>query len=108
MMSRARFAAARSEGEAQTLAKCVPQVMSDASAMVFQGLRSDGLTEGLCYVGCPPSKFSAGGVERISGDDEMFFVFVCEERTIFNWRWERVSKAELDANLQDRFLRRVR
>jgi len=91
MLERAQFAANRSKGEAMNLAYSVPHVLADSQALVFQGLRSDGHTEGLCYVGCPPQKFTVGGGKTVPSDDEMFFVFVCEERTIYTWRWERIT-----------------
>ncbi len=40
-----------STGAAYELAYSVPHVLQDQNAMVFQGLRSDGLLEGLCYIG---------------------------------------------------------
>lgn len=105
---RMRAATAVSVGETMTLAKCVPHVLSDPNSRVFQGLRSDGIIEGLCYVGSPPSKYDAIGTPKTPGDDECFFVFVCEERTVYTWRWEIVPAEKQDETFNGRFTRRVR
>lgn len=109
MSDRMKRAAEHGMGEATTLAKCVLQVLQDAGAMVFQGLRRDGYEEGLCYVGSPPSRFNADGSKRTPQIDDMFFVFINEDRTIYTWGWETVpSHQHNDPTFGGRFLRRIR
>lgn len=95
-------------GAIWTMAKCVPHVLSDSAALVFQGLRVDGHTEGLCYIGGPPSRYDAAGRPYPPAGDDMFFVFVNEERTVYTWRWETVTTTNPDNTFGGRFTRRVR
>lgn len=98
----------RSKGAVLELGKNVPFVLSEKNALVFQGLRSDGHLEGLCYVGCPHRRYREDGTEFSPKIDESFLVYVCEARMIYTSRWEAISAKSLENEFQHRFIRRIR
>jgi len=77
-----------------TLAECVPATVKHPKA-VYRGLkRDDDSTIGYCYIGQPPHKFP-GGKKAPVKTTEFFFVFVSEERVIYEWRWEECSPNQM-------------
>jgi len=93
-----------SKGALNTLADCVQSVIADSNARVFQGIKRDGIEEGLCYLGLPPTRYNAHGDKIGIANQDEFFVFVNHDREIYHWLWETVSASDLE----NRFLRRVR
>lgn len=105
---KAKQVARVSMGAVKDLGVNVPMVLKDKNSMVFQGIRRDGHTEGLCYVGWPIRRFGTGGGDFLANQDDSFFVFVNEERIIYHSIWERVSAKNLEFSYLERFARRIR
>lgn len=67
----------------------------------------------LCYCSCPLTDFTRAGVEISAPPKMVFLVFVNEDRTIYNWGWERADLDAWDAgkrlpvNYQNRFQENV-
>ncbi len=102
------FVKRTSTGAVYEFAKNVPFVMNDLNAIVFQGIRTDGHQEGLCYMGWPHRRFGAEGNELPVKDEECFLVFINEERIIYHWRWETIPAKSLETLVPDRFAGRIR
>lgn len=67
----------------------------------------------LCYCCCPPIDFTRAGVEISAPPKMVFLVFVSEDKTVYNWGWERADLDAWDAgkrlpvNYQNRFQEHV-
>ena len=97
-----------STGAVHELSKNVPFVMREINALVFQGIRTDGHQEGLCYMGWPHRRFGTEGNELVVKDEDCFLVFINEERIIYNWRWETIPAKSRETFVPDRFAGRIR
>ena len=97
-----------STGAVHELSKNVQFVMREINALVFQGIRTDGHQEGLCYMGWPHRRFGTEGNELPVKDEDCFLVFINEERIIYNWRWESIPAKSLETFVPVRFTGRIR
>lgn len=104
----AKKTASTSMGASKELAYNVPFVLKEKNALVFQGLRTEGHVEGLCYVGRPHRRFRADGTEFQVKDDEYFLVYITQDRIIYHSRWEPLSAKVLEKDFVERFHRRIR
>lgn len=103
----------RSKGQILEAAEIVPAVLQNPRA-IFEGFCTDGDEDhrGVgwrCYVGLPDRSYTVDGQKRPPWEDEVFLVFLNEDRVAYNWRWE---KCDLDApnlpkNYADRFKMRL-
>jgi hypothetical protein len=87
------------EGSALELGHIVPQVLLHPKA-IFRNVRpeSPDHEESLCYVGCPDRAYTnPDGILSPPWPNEVYLVFVNNERIIHNYRWEK-------ADPQDRVL----
>ena len=105
--------ARRSLGQAKECGYIVPAILQHPTA-IFEGLRSDEDEDrrGVgwrCYCGVPPTAYRADGTERPPWPQQVFLVFVNEERVAYNWRWEPADAEDpkLPFNHAERFKRKV-
>lgn len=103
----------RSMGHAKECGLIVPQILQRPTA-IFEGLRQDEdeAREGYgwrCYCGVPQQAFHADGTSRSPYPDQVYLVFVNDERVAYNWRWEKADPddPELPINYEERFKQRL-
>jgi hypothetical protein len=63
---------------------------------IFKGVREDGEDGSLCYSCRPPLTFTVDGDERRAWPDQVFLVFVNDDRVIYGWRWEKADPEDPD------------
>lgn len=97
-----------SEGELKTLAYTVPTVCM-APTIIYQGIREEHEHEWLCYVGSPGTRFTKNGRQVDTQDDDIFLVFVNDERRVFGFAWEFSTgpNTGIPKGAEARFKRRV-
>jgi hypothetical protein len=95
-------------GAAKDAAYSVREVLIAPKA-VFRGVREEGESEWLCYVGIPKHSYTRDGQTRPPRNGYVFLVFVNQERVAYNWRWEQCDgrEATLPQNHEERFVTRV-
>lgn len=105
--------AKRGMGHVKELAFIVPTVLATPVA-VFEGLTRDEDEDPhgvgwLCYVAVPDRSFRADGTQAPPWADEVFVVFVNDDRVAYNWRWEKCDPAapNLPVRFQERFKRKL-
>lgn len=101
--------ARRGMGPAQELARNVPWVLQNPTA-IFRGVREEGESLWHCYVGCPKDGYDYKTGERVPPWlGQVFMVFVDDDRIIYNWRWDGVDSDDLrlPENYGRRFEERV-
>jgi hypothetical protein len=81
--------------QASECAYIVPAVLAKPKA-VFEGIRRDededhyeGGVGWRCYCGIPAQSYRADGTPAAPYEDEVFLVFVNDQRVAYNWRWEK-------------------
>lgn len=96
-----------SDGERKTLAYTVPHACTHPTR-IYQGVRDEGEHEWLCYCAQPTQRYRKMGGMVESEDDEVFLVYVNQDRRIYSFAWERTDypNSGLPNNLA-RFNRRV-
>ena len=92
--------ARRGMGHAKECAYTVPMILLRPTA-IFQGLREDEDedvrgTGWRCYCGVPEKAYRPDGTERPPYPEQVFLVFVNEDRVAYNWRWESADPDDLD------------
>jgi hypothetical protein len=104
--------ARRSVGQAKECGYIVPAILQHPTA-IFEGIRSDEDEDrrGVgwrCYCGVPSVAYRTDGSERPAWPNQVFLVFVNEDRVAYNWRWEQADGDEpnLPVNHAERFKRR--
>lgn len=103
----------RSMAHAKECGIIVPQILQEPTA-IFEGLRQDEdeAREGYgwrCYCGVPRQAFHADGTSRSPYPDQVYLVFVNNERVAYNWRWEKADPddPDLPVNHDERFRHRL-
>lgn len=114
-ISHGRLQAMARFGQAHVLecAYIVPEILERPSA-IFEGLKRDqdedsmGAPGWRCYCGRPSVAFNRDGSERRPFPQQIFMVFVNQERIAYNWRWEKADPDNLNLplNCAARFVRR--
>lgn len=100
----------RSMGHAKECGLIVPQILQNPTA-IFEGLCEDEDEDRRgygwrCYCGVPGQAFHADGTARAPWPDQVYLVFVNDERVAYNWRWEQADP-EVPIGYQTRFKRRL-
>lgn len=107
----------RGIGAVLEMAHVVPEVLTNPKA-IFEGLRRDEDEKydndysigWLCYVGIPSLAYCSDGREVESWENEMFLVYINDEKVVYNWRWEKAVVDDIDVwsqGPQRRFEKRV-
>ena len=106
--------AKRSIGQINEAAEIVPASLQKPGA-IFEGLCQDDDEDhrGVgwrCYVSVPDRSYTVDGRKQPPWQDEVFLVFVNEERVAYNWRWEKCDPDDptLPQNHAERFHKRLR
>lgn len=106
--------AKRGIGQVREAAEIVPSTLQNPDA-VFEGLREDDQEDHIgtgwrCYTAIPDRSYTADGRKQPPWEDEVFLVFVNDERVAYNWRWEKCDPADpkLPRGHAERFKRRLR
>ena len=62
-----------------------------------------------CYCGIPEHSYRSDGSEARPYADQVYLVFVNDERVAYNWRWERADPDDstLPVDHQTRFRQRL-
>ena len=81
----------RSQGHASECAYIVPQILQKPSA-IFEGLclDADEPHRGygwLCYCGIPTCSYTTDGQTKDPWPNEVFLVFINDEKVAYNWYW---------------------
>jgi hypothetical protein len=91
----------------------VPAILSAPSA-IFEGLRRDEDDDKWgcgwrCYCGIPQCAYTSGGSEIPVYRDQVYLVFVNDEKVAYNWRWEKCEPGEptLPFGYSERFKTRL-
>lgn len=92
---RMQAVARRSMGHTKECGLILPQILQTPSA-IFEGLRRDEDEDrsGVgwrCYCGIPDHSYRPDGTEARPYPNQVFLVFVNEERVAYNWRWEKAD-----------------
>jgi hypothetical protein len=103
----------RSLGHARECGYVVPATLQRPTA-IFEGLRRDE-DEDLrgvgwrCYCGIPDHSYQRDGTQAAPYPNQVYLVFVNEERVAYNWRWEKADpdKPTLPVGYLDRFKKQV-
>jgi hypothetical protein len=110
---RMQTVARRSMGYAKECGLILPTILQRPTA-IFEGLRldEDESREGYgwrCYCGIPEHAYHSDGTERPPYANQVYLVFVNDERVAYNWRWERADADDprLPENHQRRFKKRL-
>jgi len=110
---RMQTVARRSMGQAKECGHVLPAVLQGPTA-IFEGLRwdEDEDRQGYgwrCYCGIPEFAYHADGTERPPYLNQVYLVFVNDDRVAYNWRWEKADPDDprLPENHEERFKRRV-
>jgi hypothetical protein len=103
----------RSMGHAKECGLVVPMVLGNPTA-IFEGLRRDQDEDRLgygwrCYCGQPEHSYRPDGSQAPPYREQVYLVFVNEERVAYNWRWEKADSddSRLPIGHQIRFKRRL-
>lgn len=81
--------AKRGMGAAKELAYNVPWTLQNSTA-IFRGVREEGESQWLCYVGSPPDAYDYKTNERVRPWlGQVFLVFVDDDRIVYHWRWDK-------------------
>ncbi len=104
----------RSLGHAKECGIIVPMILQHPTA-IFEGLRHDE-DEDLkgvgwrCYCGIPDNAYYSDGTERSPFPDQVYLVFVNDDRVAYNWRWEKADPDDpsLPLDHAERFKARLR
>lgn len=110
---RMQTVAKRSMGHAKECGYIVPTLLEQPTA-IFEGLRldEDEDRQGYgwrCYCGIPTAAFRADGTSRPAYPDQVYLVFVNDERVAYNWHWEKADPDDLNLPVDhaDRFKKRL-
>jgi len=110
---RMQTVARRSMGHAKECGYIVPAVLQAPTA-IFEGLASDEDEDrrGVgwrCYCGAPAVAYRADGTSRPPFPNQVYVVFVNEDRVAYNWRWEKTDPDApgLPLNHAKRFKKRL-
>ncbi len=60
-------------------------------AVIFEGLKREGLEEGFCYCGVPAVKYLTETVSVSVPPEMVFLIFATKDYEIFEFRWERMD-----------------
>lgn len=96
-------------GAAKELAYLVPLTLQQPTA-VSCGVREEGESRWLCYVGLPPDAYNDRTGEQLRPWlGQVFLVFVDGDRIVYNWRWDKADLGDLrlPVDLGRRFEERV-
>jgi hypothetical protein len=102
--------------QASECAHLVPSILLSPET-IFEGIRLDededkfeGSVGWRCYCGTPAHSYRTDGSQAPPYPNEVFLVFVNDERTAYNWRWEKCDPDDprLPINHATRFKRRLR
>jgi hypothetical protein len=103
----------RSMGHAKECGIIVPAILQHPAA-VFEGLRQDEDEDARgvgwrCYCGVPSQAYRSDGSPRPPYPQQIYLVFVNEDRVAYNWRWEKADAddARLPRGHATRFRRRL-
>ena len=106
--------AKRGVGHINEAAELVPATLQNPAA-IFEGLSLDDDEDqrGVgwrCYVSVPDRSYTPDGRRQPPWEDEVFLVFVNEERVAYNWRWEKcdLDDPRLPQGYSERFKKRLR
>ena len=97
-------------GQTKECAFIVPYILQTPTA-IFEGIRQeeDEDQRGVgwrCYCGVPTCAYRADGTEVNAYPGQVFLVFVNQDRTAYNWRWERAhpesSRLPIDHDIRFR------
>jgi len=104
----------RSRGHTKECACIMPMILQKPSA-IFAGLRRDEDEDRWgcgwrCYCGIPDKAYATDGAERPPYKDQVYLVFVNDQRVAYNWRWEKADPDDprLPVDHEKRFKRRLR
>lgn len=87
--------AKRGMGAARELAYLVPHALQNPNA-IFRGVREEGESQWLCYIGSPPDAYNHRTGERMRPwPGQVFLVFVDDDCIVYNWRWDKADTDEL-------------
>lgn len=110
---RMQTVARRSLGHASECGYIVPAILQKPTA-IFEGLRLDADEDrrGVgwrCYCGVPAHSYRADGTAAPAYPNQVFLVFVNQERIAYNWRWEKADPDQPDLPLgyAERFKQRL-
>ena len=110
---RLQTVARRGLGHAKECGLIVPEILQKPTA-IFEGLRRDEDEDRWgygwrCYCGVPQHSYRADGTEARPYADQVYLVFVNDERVAYNWRWERADENDrrLPVDYEARFNRRL-
>jgi len=92
---RMQAVAKRSLGHAKECAFIVPHILQNPTA-VFEGLRRDEDEDSRgvgwrCYCGIPERSYASDGTAGRPYPNQIYLVFVNDERVAYNWRWEKAD-----------------
>jgi len=111
---RMQSVATRSMGHAKECGLIVPQVLQSPAA-VFEGLKEDDDEDRRgagwrCYCGIPDKAYYSDGSQRSPYPDQVFLVFINDEKVAYNWRWEKadLDNLELPKNHAQRFRKQLK
>ena len=100
---------------ASELANIVPDVLANPTA-IFMGIRwepdenrASDVPGWLCYVGIPIASYNENGIEMPPFVDEVFLVFVNQDRVVYHFRWDKccMDATTLPIGHETRFGKRV-
>ncbi len=113
---RMQTVAYRGKGHVLEMAYVLPKVLTEPKA-IFEGLcrdkdepKHDYSSGWLCYVGKPSLAYCSDGREVESWENEMFLVYINDEKVVYSWRWEKAVVDDIDLwsqGHQRRFEKRV-
>lgn len=69
--------------------KLVKEILA-LPTVIFEGLRQE-QEEGLCYAGVPSCRYTNQGNKKPPAKGKTFLVFLTNEGTVFQWRWEEAD-----------------
>jgi hypothetical protein len=105
--------ARRSLGHASECGYILPAVLQKPNA-IFEGLRHDDDEDRRnvgwrCFCGLPENSYRTDGTQAAAYPNQVFLVFVNEDRVAYNWRWEKADPEDpsLPINHEKRFKRRL-
>jgi len=96
-------------GATKVLHEIVPPTLRNPTA-VFRGLRDRDAANWLCYVGLPARAYDYETGNRVPPwENEVFLVFVNDNRVVYSWRWEKSDPCDprLPKGHESRFDRRL-
>lgn len=104
----------RSMGQAKECAELVPMILQRPVG-IFEGLCEDKDEEGCrgygwrCYCGIPDYAYNRKGEKISPWPNEVFLVFIDNNRVVYNWRWEKSApqNPNLPENYETRFRRKL-